>query len=76
MRRETLALKEKVLGQEHPDTLTSMSDLSNVLNSQGRYEEAEVMNWETLALMEKVPGHAHPKTLSTRSNLAHLGGRV
>ncbi|CAG8883634.1 unnamed protein product, partial [Penicillium egyptiacum] len=39
--RRTLQDREKVLGPEHPDTLTSVSNLGSVLESQGKYEEAE-----------------------------------
>ncbi|EXA53638.1 hypothetical protein FOVG_01376 [Fusarium oxysporum f. sp. pisi HDV247] len=38
--RETLEVKEKVLGKEHPDTLSSMNNLALVLDSMGKYEEA------------------------------------
>jgi hypothetical protein len=38
MYRQTLALKEKVLGPEHSDMLTSMSNLELVLSRQGRAE--------------------------------------
>jgi hypothetical protein len=34
---------EKVLGREHPDTLTSVSNLGSVLDRQGKYGEAEAM---------------------------------
>jgi Tetratricopeptide repeat len=44
MNRQELALCEKVLGPEHPSTLTSMGNWALVLNSQGKYEEAESMN--------------------------------
>ena len=32
---------EKMLGKEHPSTLTSMNNLALVLSSQGKYDEAE-----------------------------------
>jgi hypothetical protein len=32
-----------VLGVEHPDTLTSVSNPGSVLSRQGKYEEAEAM---------------------------------
>jgi len=41
---QTLELKETVLGCEHPDTLASMNNLANVLDSQGKYSEAEQMH--------------------------------
>jgi hypothetical protein len=56
MNRQMLARREKVLGPEHPSTLTSMSNLALVLDSQGKYEEAESMNRQTLARREKVLG--------------------
>ena len=34
---------QKVLGQEHPSTQDSMNNLASVLNSQGKYDEAERM---------------------------------
>ena len=33
MHRQTLKLSEKVLGVEHPSTLTSMSNLAGVLSN-------------------------------------------
>ncbi|KAK4680131.1 hypothetical protein QC764_0041900 [Podospora pseudoanserina] len=72
MHRQTLQLREKVLGKEHPDTLTSMSNLASVLVSQGKYEEADQMNRQTLQLQEKVLGKEHPNTLTSRNNLAHV----
>jgi prophage maintenance system killer protein len=44
MHQQTLQLKEKVLGKEHPSMLNSMNNLANVLYSQGKYKEAEVMH--------------------------------
>jgi len=44
MNRRALEGREKVLGKEHPDTLTSVNNLAFVLQDQGKYEEAEQMN--------------------------------
>jgi tetratricopeptide (TPR) repeat protein len=73
---QALGLCEKVLGKEHLDTLTSMSNLALVLDRQGKYEEAEKMNRRTLELYERVLGKEHPDTLMGMSNLAMaLDGR-
>ncbi|KAJ5517467.1 hypothetical protein N7527_009027 [Penicillium freii] len=32
-----------MLRREYPDTLTSLNNLSNMLNRQGKYKEAEVI---------------------------------
>ena len=60
MHRQTLELREKVLGPEHPDTLTSMNNLAEVLTDQGKYEAAEEMHRQVLELREKVLGLEHP----------------
>ncbi|KAI0568464.1 TPR-10 multi-domain protein, partial [Pyrenophora tritici-repentis] len=41
-------IRERVLGQGHPDTLTSVSELGLVWESQGKYEEAEAMHCRAL----------------------------
>jgi Tetratricopeptide repeat len=41
MHRQTVKLREKVLGREHPETLTSMNNLALVLSEQGEYEQAK-----------------------------------
>ena len=39
---------ERVLGKEHPDTLTSMNPLASVLSNQGKYVEVEAMHGQAL----------------------------
>ena len=43
MQREVLAVQKRVLGAEHPATLTTAGNLVNLLLSQGKYDEAEKM---------------------------------
>ncbi len=59
-----------MLGKEHPDTLTSVSNLVAVLERQGKYEAAKEMNQRALNGREKVLGMKHPSTLTSVSNLA------
>ncbi|KAK5188427.1 hypothetical protein LTR96_011511 [Exophiala xenobiotica] len=40
MHRQTLDLKKKVLGEEHPSTLDSINNLAAVLQQRGKHEEA------------------------------------
>ena len=63
---------KKVLGEEHPDTLTSISNLGSVLERQGKYEEAKVMHWRALEGREKVLGAEHPDTLTSVNNLGSV----
>jgi hypothetical protein len=48
MNRRVLEGYEKELGANHPYTLTSVSNLTLVLERRGRYEEAELMNRRAL----------------------------
>ena len=47
MNRRVLGGREKVLGRDHPDTLSSVGNLASVLQDQGKYE-AEEMNRRAL----------------------------
>ncbi|KAI4086757.1 MAG: hypothetical protein LQ339_009003 [Xanthoria mediterranea] len=69
MNRRALDGYEKVLGKEHPSTLTSVSNLASVLRFQGKYDEAEQINRRALDSSEKVLGNEHPSTLTSVSNL-------
>ncbi|KAF3392458.1 hypothetical protein F1880_008921 [Penicillium rolfsii] len=69
MHRRALGSRERVLGREHPDTLTSVSSLGKVLSWQGKYEEAEAMQRRALEAREKVLGREHPDTLISVDNL-------
>ena len=72
MDRRALDGREKVLGNEHPDTLTSINNLASVLQDQGKYDEAEQMNRRALDGREKALGKEHPSTLTSVYCLAYL----
>ncbi|KAL8646144.1 MAG: hypothetical protein Q9210_006299, partial [Variospora velana] len=72
MNQRALDGSERVLGKEHPDTLTSVSNLASVLQDQGKYEEAEQMSRRALDGREKVLGTEHPDTLTSVNNLGNL----
>jgi hypothetical protein len=65
-----LAAKRRVLGEEHPHTLTSANNLAASLYDQGKYAEAERRNREVLGVRRRVLGEEHPDTLTSTSNLA------
>ena len=43
--RKALALRQKVLGEQHPHTAASYNNLASCLNSQGKHAEA-IRSWE------------------------------
>ena len=66
----TLADRERVLGETHPDTLTSRNNLASAYQAAGRLDEAIPLYERTLADRERVLGETHPDTLASRNNLA------
>jgi tetratricopeptide (TPR) repeat protein len=72
------AFRKKVLGEKHPDAITSMADLATTYHAQGRYDEAEKISVEVLALGRGVLGDRHPDTTRNMADLAatyHAQGR-
>ncbi|KAF2735267.1 hypothetical protein EJ04DRAFT_216254 [Polyplosphaeria fusca] len=70
--QEAVMARHRLLGAEHPDTLTSVSNLGSVLERQGKYEEAEAMHRRALGGYEKMLGAEHPDTLTSMANLASM----
>lgn len=69
MHRRALEGYKKVLGSEHPDTLTSVSNLWSVLDRQVKYKEIEAMHRRDLEGPEEVFGSENSDMLITVSNL-------
>ena len=64
-----LAMREKALGPDHPDTASSLSNLAVLYYEQGKYTEAEPLCKRALAMREKALGPDHPDTATSLSNL-------
>ena len=60
----------RVLGPDHPDTLTSRSSLASALSGLGEYARAAELHQQALDNRARVLGPDHPDTLSSRNNLA------
>ncbi len=67
-----LELRTRVLGPEHPDTLTSMNDLGLVLRKQGLLDDAEKLYRRALSVQLPTLGKEHPDTLITLNNIANV----
>ena len=68
---DTLTRRRRVLGDDHPDTLASASNLAADLRALGEHEQARALDEDTLARRRRVLGDDHPDTLTSASNLAH-----
>jgi tetratricopeptide (TPR) repeat protein len=67
--RAVLALQQRVLGPEHPNTMDTFANLASALRSQGNYAEAETTYRAVLAIQQRVLGPEHPNTMKTAKNL-------
>ena len=65
-----VADQERVLGPDHPDTLTARNNLAVAYQVAGRLDEAISLHKQALAARERVQGPDHPDTLQSRNNLA------
>ena len=67
---QVLADRVRVLGPDHPDTLTVRNNLAGAYKSAGRLAEAVELFERVLADRVRVLGPDHPDTLAARNNLA------
>ena len=69
--RTAFEIRRRVLGDEHPDTLSSMHSLGMALRNQGKYGKAETLHRQTLEIRGRVLGDEHPDTLWSAHSLGH-----
>ena len=70
-----LADRERVLGPDHPNTLTSRSNLAVAYLSVGDLPRAIELFERTLADYERVLGPDHPHTLEVRGCLEQINSQ-
>jgi tetratricopeptide (TPR) repeat protein len=67
-----LAIRERVLGPDHPGTAASLDNLASLLQAQGELAAARPLFERALAITERVLGPDHSDTASSLNNLALL----
>ena len=71
-----LPIRERVLGPEHPNTLTARHNLAYWTGQAGDAAGARDQLAALLPIRERVLGPEHPQTLTTRHNLAYWTGQA
>jgi hypothetical protein len=61
---------ERLLGPDHPDTVSARNSLATAYHAAGRTPEAIPLVEQTLAFRERLLGADDPSTLASRNNLA------
>jgi serine/threonine protein kinase/tetratricopeptide (TPR) repeat protein len=72
LQTSALATRRRILGDDHPVTLESLSNLAAVVQSQGRLADAERTFRDCLQRCRRALGDEHPLTLSATNNLGNL----
>ncbi len=73
---QSLNLREKALGPEHPATATSLDNLGELYNKMRDYAKAEPLLQRALKIREKALGPDHAATATSLNNLGELYGQM
>src|SRR5262249_2674824 len=68
--QRALTIREKLLGPEHPDTVSVFHTLAVLLTRHGDVREAREVLERALGCLEKTLGPEHPETNRMRCNLS------
>ena len=66
--------RRRLLGEEHPNTISAMNNLAYMLGELGQLDEAAEMQKEVLKQRTRILGEEHPNTISAINNLASTLG--
>ena len=67
-----LGMRKRLLGDAHPQVVSSLKDLALLYDNLGRYSEAEPLVQEVLGMRKRLLGDAHPQVASSLNDLAWL----
>ncbi|HEY7125556.1 MAG TPA: tetratricopeptide repeat protein [Ktedonobacterales bacterium] len=70
--QRALTIREQQLGEMHPDTARSLSNLAELYRLQGKLAEAEPLYRRALAIYEQQLGDKHPTTQIIQNKYAVL----
>jgi tetratricopeptide (TPR) repeat protein len=71
-----LAIHEKTLGPDHPDTATSLNNLAVLFAYQGDFEQAIPLMRRVLSISERKLGASHLQTQRYRQSLANMEAKL
>jgi tetratricopeptide (TPR) repeat protein len=67
---QSMKVRKKVLGRDHPDTMNSIAMVANAYSLGGQWYEAEKLEVQVMEMSKKKLGADHPDTLTSLGNLA------
>jgi tetratricopeptide (TPR) repeat protein len=69
---QSLDIRKRQLGNDHPDVALSLNNLAQLYFSQGRYNDAELLYLQSLDIRKRQLGNDHPDVAQSLNNLAQL----
>src|SRR2546423_15634517 len=75
MKKEVVEKRRRILGEEHPDTISAMNNLANTLGKQDQLDEGVAMLKEVVEKRRRILGEEHPDTKVAVRNLGILVNR-
>ena len=69
MKQDVLEKRRRILGDEHPDTISAMNNLANTLGDQGRLDKASTLFKEAYQRSVSTLGQSHPRTEIIKRNI-------
>jgi hypothetical protein len=70
--RRALGIRQKVLGEEAPDSLGSMRNVASLLRVQGKLDEADLILGKAVETSRRVRGQNHMETIAGLGEMARL----
>ena len=68
--KTAMKVRKRILGQEHEETLNSMSIVGLAYSLGGQWKEAKELNMQVMETRKRMLGEEHPDTLTSMCNLA------
>jgi hypothetical protein len=65
-----IEIQKEKLGADHPNTLTSIGNLTVTYSQQGWEDEAEKLSIQVIGILKEKLGADYPSTLTSMANLA------
>lgn len=60
-----MKIRKRLLGKEHPSTLTSMANLASTFRDIGRWKEAEKLEMQMMKIRKRLLGEEHRSRLNS-----------
>ena len=70
LKNKVLDTRNRILGMDHPDTITAMANLTATYRNMGKFTEAEKLDVQVLDASNRILGVDHPGTITAMANLA------